>query len=209
MHALKHVSSAVDHAERLAEEAEELSAVELAGGLRTEALALSRLLDRALQALDRVSPAREARQRAHQALSDKYAELTFELSARLPAEEASRLSPGSHLDVAERARFRLRRLMARDPSLADLCAELSGALLTYERAVDAFLLAAADAAATRERAVLESQRFRLTLERAKLSLLGRAEVGSEAWRRIKRRAVRTRPAAWLKGAPLRKLAACA
>lgn len=197
MQALRHVSSAIDHADRLADEADELGAPSLADELRDRGRHLAGLLEDALAALDRVGPAKELRQRAHAALGGVYAEITLDLARVLPPEEAGRLSPGGHLDVAERARFRLRRLLAKDLALAPLAARLQAALGSYDKAVDAYLLASAEAASAQEAAVCESQRFRLDLERAKLQLLSRAEVGSEVYQRIKRRAVRTKRARWL------------
>lgn len=201
LHSLKHVSSAIEHAERLADEAEELGLSSLANALSDRSRALARKLDDALLAHERVPPAREARIKSHLALSDRYAELSYELGRALPPEEASRLTPGSHLDVAERARYRLRHLVAAHSDLSPLAARLQASLCAYDRAVDAYLHASADAAFTKERALGDSQEFRLGLERAKLTLLNAAETGSDAWRRIKRRAVRTRPARALLTAP--------
>lgn len=197
IHALKHVSSAIEHAERFADEAEELGQLELAKGLLYRARILSQRLDEALLAHEKIGPAREARQRAHLALSNQYAEMTLEIESQLPAVLAARLIPGSHLDVAERARFRLRHMMEMDKQLAPLSAKLQAALCLYERAVDAYLIAAGESAHAKERALTDSQTFRLALERTKWKLLNQAEVGSEAWKRIKRRTVRTKRARWL------------
>ena len=197
IHSLKHVSTAIEHAERFAEEAEELGQLELAKGLLYRARILSHRLDKALLANEKIGPAREARQRAHLALSNQYAEMTLEIETQLPANLAARLNPGSHLDVAERARFRLRHLMEMDKTFAPLSAKLQAALCLYEKAVDAYLIAAGESAFAKEEALTDSQTFRLALERTKLQLLNQAEVGSSAWKRIKRRTVRTKRARFL------------
>lgn len=200
LHSLKHVSSAIEHAERLADEAEDLGLKDLADALSDRSRLLARRLDDALLAHERVPPAREGRLKAHLSLSDRYAELSFELARALSPEEASRLTPGSHLDVAERARYRLRNLVATHAGLTPMAAGLQASLTAYDRAVDHYLRASAEAAFTKERALQGSQEFRLALERAKLTLLTEAETGSDAWRRIKRRTVRTRPARALQAA---------
>ena len=197
IHSLKHVSTAIEHAERFAEEAEELGQMEMAKGLLYRARILSQRLNEALMAHEKIGPAREARQRAHLALSNQYAEMTLEIETQLPVALAARLNPGSHLDVAERARFRLRHLMGMDKSFAHLSAKLQAALCLYEKAVDAYLIAAGESAHAKEAALTDSQTFRVALERTKLQLLNRAEVGSAAWKRIKRRTVRTKRARFL------------
>lgn len=197
IHSLKHVSSAIEDAERFAEEAEELGQLELAKGLSFRAHVLSQRLDEALLAHEKIGPAREMRLRAHLALSNQYAEMTWEIESQMPPARAARLNPGSHLDVVERARFRLRYMMEMDKELAPLAAKLQAALRGYERAVDAYLMAAGESAYAKERALTDSQTFRLALEHTKLKLLNQAEVGSAAWKRIKRRTVRTKRARWL------------
>lgn len=198
MNSLRHVSTAVGHAEALADEAEELERSDLAARLRVRARALSHLLDAALTAQERVLPTREARVLGHHELTHLYDDVTGVIDDALRPEDAARLSPGGYLDVAERTRFRLRRLQdPRSPVEERVAHELHRGLCAYETCVDAYLLATADARGLSERAVAESQLLRTELERAKRHLLTLAPVGGEAWRRIKRRAVRTKKPRWL------------
>jgi hypothetical protein len=53
--------------------------------------------------------------------------------------------------------------------------------------------------------VVRSQALRLELDGAKARLLLMADVGSDAWNRIKRRTVRTKRARWIDDAKARQL----
>ena len=213
MHALHTVTKAIHHAERLADEAEDLGMLELTRRLRHRADALTLELDITVGLHGEIAVTRADRALAHEALAGAYGAGTLRLEELLHREEASRLSPGSHLDVAERARFRLRRLAARDPrsdtavdeNLELVQTDLERALFAYETAVDAYLLTAADAASRKERTLAASQALRVELERAKLELLARARPGSSAYARIKRQPVRTRRARWIDEARARDL----
>ncbi len=210
LHALRHVSSAVRHADALADEAQDLGCKEIAARLRERARSVSADLDAAIQAIEEIDPARAARERCHGVLTSVYADATLQLERVLPPEEASRLSPGGHLDVSERVRFRLRRMPddALDAVL-DVKALLDRALFTYDAAVDGYLAACADAQSKKDRAVIKSQALRVELERAKHTLLVRADPDGDAWRRIKRRTVRTKRARWLDEARAQRLLALA
>ncbi|MCC7071209.1 MAG: hypothetical protein IT383_07800 [Deltaproteobacteria bacterium] len=206
LQSLRHVSSAVRHAEVMADEAEDLNDAPLAERLRARARALAVELERAVEVLDDVEPARTARAQAHDELGALYGALTMQLEAHLPSEEAARLSPGGHLDVVERARFRFRHLArATDEGLVAVREELGAALGRYDAAVDAYLVVCAEAQSRKDEAVVRSQALRVELERVKQRLLVAAPTGGDAWRRIKRRAVRTKRARWLDDAKARRL----
>lgn len=206
LQALRHVSSAIRHAEILADEAEDLGDGALSQRLRERARDLAVDLDRAVEVLDEVGPARQARALAHDMLTSLYGDLTLRLEQALSPERASRLSPGGHLDVVERARFRFRHLaLPHDDSLIAVREELGAALGRYDAAVDAYLIVCADAQARKDEVVVRSQALRLELERAKQRLLVLAPAGGDAWQRIKRRAVRTKRARWLDDAKARRL----
>jgi hypothetical protein len=206
LQALRHVSSAIRHAEIFADEAEDLGDGALATRLRERARGLTVDLDRAVELLDEVAPARDARATAHVALAALYGELTLRLEELLGPARASRLSPGGHLDVVERARFRFRHLGSEDHAGArSVREELGAALGGYDAAVDAYLIVCADAQGRKDEVVVRSQALRLELERAKQRLLVKAPTGGEAWQRIKRRAVRTKRARWLDEAKARRL----
>lgn len=196
------VSNAIRHASALAREAEELGDDALARALRERAERLSGRLEEALSALGRIEPAKEARVLAHGSLASVLGECCAELEEILDPEDALRLLPAGRLDAAERARFLLRRLDAVPTSGTSRAVEerLSRALFAYEACVDAYLLACAEARARKEGVIAESQVLRLDLERAKRTLLALAPAGSPRWRRIQARCVRTKPAAWLRGA---------
>jgi hypothetical protein len=206
LHALRHVSSAVHHAEALADEADDLGAALLATRLRKRGVEVASDLESAVQGIDDIAPACDERKRAHEMLNAVYAEVTLRLEEVLSPVEASRLSPGGHLDVAERARFRMRHLPSvGDEALLDARALLDRALFTYDTSVDGYLMACAEAQSRKDRAIITSQALRLELERAKHGLLVQAPTGSDAYRRIKRRTVRTKRARWLDEAKAQRL----
>lgn len=212
LHALRHVSSAVCHAEGLADEAEDLGNVALATRLRARAASVAADLDRAVEAYDAVVPSRDTRARAHVLLSSVYGDVTLRLEQIFPPEEASRLSPGGYLDVVERARFRMRHFPHAAPPggmalLADTRALLERTLTIYEETVDAYLTACAEAQSKKDRAVITSQALRLELERAKQGLLVQAPADSDTHRRIRKRTVRTKRARWLDEAKAQRLLA--
>jgi len=198
MDSLRHVSTAISHAEAFADEAEELGKEELAHKLRTRRKVLALLLEAALTAAEHAPGMREARVIGHHELTHLYDDVTSVIDDALPVEDAARLSPGGYLDVSERVRFRIRRLAAPKSGVEErVVAELLRGLGAYELCVDAYLLAVADARGLAERAIHESQLLRVELERVKRHLLTLTPVGSCAWQRIKRRAVRTKKPRWL------------
>lgn len=206
LHALRHVSSAVHHAEALADEADDLGAQVLALRLRERGVEVAKDLENAVQSIDDVGPTSELRKRAHEMLNAVYAEVTLRLEEVFDPVSASRLSPGGHLDVAERARFRLRHLPTEgSEGLLDARALLERALFEYDATVDTYLMACADAQSKKDRAIIRSQALRLELERAKHGLLVQAPAGSDAHKRIKRRTVRTKRARWLDEAKAQRL----
>lgn len=210
LHALRHVSSAVHHAEALADEADDLCVVELSARLRARAASVEADLEAAVRAVDGVAPLREARARSHGMLLAVYGEVTHEIERLFAPEEASKLSPGGNLDVAERLRFRLRHLpQTGADALLDVRVLLERALFDYDNAVDAYLIGCADAQSKKDRAIVKSQALRMELERAKHTLLVRAEPKTAAWVRIKRRTVRTKRARWLDEAKAQRLLAVA
>lgn len=197
MRSLHHVAAAIQHAEHLADEADDLGQADLARRLRALAGLVARDLEQAVRLLDDVEPARDARLLAHHSLAAVYGEATLRLDGALPKAHLALLTPGGHLDVVERVRYRLRRLDARaddEGPAADVRDDLDRALHAYDTTVDAYLFACAEAQAKKDAVIVESQALRLELERAKHRLLTTAETGSDAWKRIKRRAVRTKRA---------------
>jgi hypothetical protein len=195
---LRHVDTAIHHAEVLAEEAESLGAHDVARKLAALAQELALDLAEASELLDRVEPAREARSLAHRSLQSVYDDVTSQIEDKGCPETLARLTPAGYLDVVERSRYRVRRLAEADePELLRIRDHTERALLAYETCVDAYLLTASEAQVKRDAVVAKSQLLRLTLERTKRHLLTLAPVGSPQWSRIKRRAVRTKRPRWL------------
>ncbi len=207
LHALRHVSNAVHQAEALAGEAEELGARELAARLRARAAEVAAELEAAVQAVDDVEPASEARKRTHEMLSVAYSEVTLRIEQATSPEDSSRLSPGGHLDVVERVRYRLRQLRddCNSEELRDARALLERALFTYDASIDVYLIACAAAQSKKDCALVKSQALRIELERAKHGLLVQAPAGSDVYKRIKRLTVRTKRARWLDEAKAARL----
>lgn len=194
---LKHVANASHHADALADEAEDLGAENLAARLRALGDHVVEALEDALNTADAVEPARDARHFAHDQLTCAYDDATRRLRSALGAKACATLTPGGILDVAERLRFRLRALEFEDaPGAVRIREALRCALDRYEAAVDVYLSTAANALLRRQQAVYAGQVARRKLEQAKAHLLTRATPGSDSYKRIKRRAVRTRPPAW-------------
>src|SRR5581483_8755662 len=104
LHALRYIQSAIEHAEGLADEAEDIGCHDLARRLRKQAIDVAHEHDLAASSLDELARLRDVRERARDALAALYFDGTLELERTLPAEIASSLSPGGHVDVAERAR---------------------------------------------------------------------------------------------------------
>ena len=145
LQSLKHVATAVRHAEVLADEAQDLDQTELALRLRGRGESLAIDVEDAVAAHDLVAPMREARLRAHAQLDAAYADTTVRLAALMGPDELSRLSPGGYLDVVERARFRSRRLESRgDDRIDRIHDDLQRMLERYDAAVDAYLISCAD-----------------------------------------------------------------
>ena len=196
--ALKHVANAAHHAHALADEAEDLRKTALAARLREIGDTVIDCLDRALTVADEVEPKRQERARVHSILQAAYEDSTRRLRHALDHDTFTALCPGGVLDVAERMRFRVRMLEARsEDSVAHIREAMRCALERYDNAVDLYLSTCAAALVARHRAVVEGQRARRKLEQAKSYLLTRATPGSDTFKRIKRRAVRTRPPSWL------------
>ncbi len=208
IHALKHVAAAVAHAEVLADEAGDLGDTAVSNHLRLRARQLGDEVENAVAAFELIEPMKLARLRAHATLDAVHSEITVRLAALLAPEDLSRLTPGAYLDIAERARFRLRRISDMpDPALQHVKVDLRCAVLAYEDAVDHYLVSCADAQGRKDAAVIKSQALRVELEGAKARLLVKVPVDSDAWRRIKRRAVRTKRARWLNEARAQRLLA--
>lgn len=200
---LRHVESALEHCAVLVTEAYSLGATSLANKLEDQGHFVEEALRAAEAAFDEVEPARRARQLAHHALESLYNETSSRLEELGCSKTLARLAPGGQLDVVERMRYRLRRLLTCDETVfVRLRDEVERGLLAYETCVDVYLLAAGEARLCREQAVSSSQLLRLSLERAKRQLLTLAPPGSEQWLRLRRRCVRTKPPRWLAGEPL-------
>ena len=207
LHALRHVSNAVHQAEALAGEAEDLGAHDLATRLRSRAAEVAADLEAAVQAVDDVSPASDARKRTHEMLSVAYSEVTLRIEQVTSPEDSSRLSPGGHLDVVERVRYRLRQLRHDNDSegIRDARALLERALFLYDASIDVYLMSCAAAQSKKDCALVKSQALRIELERAKHGLLVTAPPGSDIYKRIKRLTVRTKRARWLDEAKAARL----
>ena len=204
--ALKHVAAALKHAELLADEAEDLGEMEITRRIRLWVSNLSLVLDDAESLYENIDPLREYRALAHDVLAAVYGDATLRLEQRLPVDAVAQLTPGGHLDVVERVRYRLRHLPQEGPAVA-VRAQLETALATYDACVDMYLGTSSEAQAKKDAAVIRSQAMRIELERVKHALLLRAPPGSEAWKRIKARAVRTKRARWIDETRARQLLA--
>jgi hypothetical protein len=199
MQALHHVENAIHHAQCLADEAEDLNLVTMAKTLRHMAKVVSEQLELALVGMDQVVEIKKARNLAQDLLGAAYGALSCRVAESLPEQDAQCLVPTGHLNVAERTRFRLRRLgaMNKTDAVQDLIVEHERALKDYERAVDRYLITCTEANRNRQMAVAKSQLLRMELETAKKRLLAQAKLGGDAYQRIKRRAVRTKKPNWL------------
>jgi hypothetical protein len=199
MQALHHVENAIHHAQCLADEAEDLELRALSATLRKMSEVVSSQLELALRGMDEVIEVKKSRNLAQDLLSAAYGALSCRITETLPEGEAHALVPTGHLNVAERTRFRLRRLFALENSDAvqDLIVEHQRALADYERAVDCYLETCTRANRNRQMAVAKSQLLRMELENAKKRLLAKARLGGDAYLRIKRRTVRTKKPNWL------------
>lgn len=207
MEALSHAANAVRHAEALADEAEEAGLDRAAVRLRQLGLDTATLLDAVLALEEQLRPAREARLTSRTYLTSAYKESSLRLDNALGADEAAAFTPGAVLDIAERARFRVRRLrahMAEHPAdtqrLDGTLARLEHRLRTYERAVDRYLEVSGQLTFMKDKALRESHLLRRRLEEAKTQLLARLPPDSAAYRRVRKRAVRTRRARWIDAA---------
>jgi len=206
MQSLSFVANAISHAESLADEASDLMRHELAQDLWKRSRSMSRSLDDAIQSVDLVKPAREKRDHALDRLRNTYANTTCLLQVSLDAKNVHRFCPGSNLNMAERVRYRLRQIEEHESGdsptlrlLNEVRTDLSEALRNYEQAVDLSLLALGQSQAAKSVAVFRSQQLRVFLEKTKYELLKATEPNSPAWRRIKKRTVRTKRAQWLDG----------
>ena len=211
MKALHHAANAIRHAEALADEAEDAGLLRAGERLRDLAFEVAGHVEGALTAEEEVLPAREVRLREHSSLGAAFRESSLRLEAALGCELAVRFMPGSVLDVAERVRFVLRRLQ----NLVDeegagsddvtarargVAARLERRLFAYDEAVDRYLLVSGQFTAAKDRALRESHLLRRRLEEAKAQLLARLEPGTDAYQRVRSRAVRTKRARWIDAA---------
>jgi hypothetical protein len=206
MQSLNFVANAISHAESLADEASDLMRQDLAEDLWKRSRSMSRSLDDAIQAVDMIKPARQKRDHALDKLRNTYANTTCLLQVSLEAKDVHRFCPGSNLNMAERVRYRLRQIEEQKSECApswsvlnQVRADLNEALKAYEQTVDLSLMALGQAQSAKSVAVFRSQQLRIFLEKAKYELLKAAEPKSPAWRRIKKRTVRTKRAQWLDG----------
>jgi hypothetical protein len=207
MEALSHAANAVRHAEALADEAEEAGLDRAAARLRQLGLRTAELLDNVLSLEDQLRPAREARLTTRTYLTSAYKEASLRLDHALGADDAAAFAPGAVLDVAERSRFRVRRLRAHleahpedTERLDGTLARLEHRLLTYERAVDRYLEVSGQLTFLKDKTLRESHLLRCRLEEAKTQLLARLPPDCAAYKRVRGRAVRTRRARWIDAA---------
>ena len=198
MNRLRFVANAIRHAEAFADEAEDIGRLSFAARLNRLAQTLTHALDAALAQEDAIEPRRLARNHAHQALTALWNETTLQLRGLLGAERAAALDPGAYLDVVDRTRFLLKKLHeANVQSTLPLQKRLQRGLDRYDAAVVDYLEGCAQLSAAQEAAIAESQIARVKLEQAKAHLLSQVPVGSDAAKRIRARAVRTKRARWI------------
>ena len=115
-----------------------------------------------------------------------------DFGAQAPRAQSARAARGPATEPAPE-----RAALPQSEAERDVQGRLTRGLDAYNKCVDDYLLASARARERADEAVASAQLLRIDLERAKRRLLTLAPVGSDAWRRIKRRAVRTKKPRWL------------
>jgi hypothetical protein len=180
---------ACELAEKLAEEAYALDQMELATKLANETKSLQADLKTVLFSLEGLEQQRRQRQIAHDRLQAHYDE-TSALCSHLP-DVPVHWEPPAVMDVAERARLRIRRYGEVLP-----LETLVGAIAAYEAAVATYLDEASMACEGKHRVVARAQKLRAELERHKKKLI-LCSLDEVTTARLRAYVVRTKRPRWL------------
>jgi hypothetical protein len=192
---LDRVSSVIQHAEFLADEANDAEHYDIADRLRLQAARLAIELEEAQTRNAVVDDAQRVRHEQAARLRHACQRLDVELEARLPPEDAAALMVGMRASAESITRYRLKRLTEEQRTLLGASVDdCERALLQLEVAGDRALEATATAFVTRVRALGHAYALRRQLQRDKTTLLGVLPIGSAAAERVRRRVVCTRPA---------------
>jgi len=187
------VSIIIGHAEAFADEAADLRIFELSDRLRLKASRLAIDQELVEAKVTMVRRTRVARIEAIRALRAHNHRFEVELSTRLPAKDAAEFLKTARVSATSLATFRLRRLtLVQEQVLGPIVANLRAALAAVERADEEHLTAVAAEIAASAACNGRAARLRVDLERAKAELLAVLPQGCDAWRRVRRRVVRTR-----------------
>jgi hypothetical protein len=192
---LDRVAVAIQHAEVLADEANDARLFDIADRLRLQAARLAIDLEEAETASGRVDEARAQRRQRVARLRQASSRLDVELEERLAAEDAAALVAGMRLSPDAVTRFRLKRLTEPQRQLLGAVVDdCERALLELEVAEDRALEATANAFVTRVRAIGRAHALRRQMHRDKNTILAALPTDSSAAARVRRHVVRTRSA---------------
>jgi hypothetical protein len=202
-----HIRSVVSHLEAFSEEA-----LDLGEGAWGEQLEQARCELCAL--LKKVTIYEEKKKLSHQELQildhrllEFLGQKTLEMAFDLSAPDYALMLTGRQLSVANRVRYRQRKLeqlQKTDVRAESYALEHERLLRRYDAQVDQFLENSAFVSYFRQEALWESQRLRPLLLEAKRQLLARSDQGSDQFKRIKKRIVRTKKAHWMHEMPGRE-----
>jgi hypothetical protein len=190
---LERVAVAIQHAEVLADEANDARCFEIADRLRLHAARLAIELEQAENSANVVDEARGVRRQRAERLRQLSAVLDVELEERLSPEDAAGLVVGMRASAESVTRFRLKRLT--DPQraiLGSVVDDCERALLELEAADDRLLDATAQAFVNRVRVIGRAHVLRRQMQRDKAVILSALPLGSADADRVRRYVVRTR-----------------
>jgi hypothetical protein len=191
---LERVSVVIQHAEFLADEANDARQFEIADRLRLKAAHLAIELEEAQTRASVIDAAHRARHEQAARLRQASARLDIEIEQHLPPEDAAALVVGTRVSAESLTRFRLKRLTEAQRALLGAAVDdCERALLQLEVACDRALEATATAFVTRVRALGHAFALRRQMQRDKTTLLAVLPIGSPAAERVRRRVVCTRP----------------
>ena len=195
MSSLFHAKSVEVHLENFMDEALDLGLVSLSEELQSASDQLRTVIQQAEDWFQKRENEKEAMKLMDQKLLFYLGQSTMEMAFVLSERDYAALLTGRNLSVATRLAYRLRvlqKIAPQTPSLADFCRSHAQILREYDEKVDAYLGAAALLSHFQQEALWRSQQIRPILYRAKLSLLKSCQVGSEQYKRIRKRVVRTK-----------------
>jgi len=199
-----HIKSVVGHLEALSEEALDLGETVCWEELERGRLELCALLRAITVHAQKKKVSQQELQNLEEHLLAFLGEKTMEMAFDLSAEDYGLMLTGRELSVANRVRYRCRKLqhLRKTDARAEPHALAHEAMLgRYDAHVDQFLEHSALVSHFRQEALWESQRLRPLLLEAKKILLECSEKGSEQFKRIKKRVVRTKKAHWMHEVP--------